>query len=350
VPGELNDSVVIVTEPKEANRIHNKGYFGMPLSGGSLQLELIEAVLLSENNKLEIYFKNKQQSQEELIKYATRLYPAFEIYYIVYRDLRSRGFVVKPNIPNGFSVYDRGINPKRTPSTYTIVPFSERAPFILEDMIDNVEATLSQRKSLVMAVVDEEGDLTYYSVELVSPRTKLKRRKLTKKGMAVFVEDRILVWDEDLIKQLHNYEFFGKLVGTTLQLSLMEGAYLLERGIIELRNVKTNRKISHRSFTKLAKSIQQDFDLCNRAYSKLKEKGLIVKTGFKYGTHFRVYKGDPDSDHSDYLIHVVPSDFSSTWPEISRAVRLAHGVRKDMLFTRLNKSELQSLKIARMKL
>ena len=142
--------------------------------------------------------------------------------------------------------------------------------------------------------MDEEGDLTYYSIDLAVPQTKLKRKKIRRKGEAVFVEDRILVWDEKLIHALHDYEFYGKLVDRTLQLSLIEGYYLLDKGIIELRNVKTNRRIGSASLKRLAKDIQMDFDMCNSIYRKLKELGLIVKTGFKYGTHFRVYKGHPD--------------------------------------------------------
>jgi len=349
-PGKLINSEVIIEDPQEANRIHNKGYSGVPQTGGGLKLQLIEALYLLENNKLDIIFKNKTLSMEDLVKISTKLFPSMEIDYIVYRDLRARGFVVKPVLPDGFNVYDRGVNPKRAPFTYKILAITERAPFMLSDLIEKVFASRSLRKTLIAAIVDEEGDLTYYSLDVVQPQSKLKRRKIRNKGEAIFVEDRILVWDEDLIFALHSHEFFGKLVDKTLQLSLMEGSYLLDTGIIELRNVKSNRKIGSKGFRHLAKTIQPDFELCNSVYRKLKEMGLIVKTGFKYGTHFRVYSGHPDSGHSDYLVHAVEPNFVSTWPEISRAVRLAHGVRKDMLFSRINKRELESLKISRIKL
>jgi tRNA-intron endonuclease len=86
-------------------------------------------------------------------------------------------------------------------------------------------------------------------------------------------------------------------------------------------------------------------------YHNLKSSGLIVKTGFKYGAHFRVYEGDPETDHSEYLVHGVPFDFESDWEEISRAVRLAHGVRKKMLFGRDHhkKNKIQYINIERIK-
>jgi tRNA-intron endonuclease len=61
---------------------------------------------------------------------------------------------------------------------------------------------------------------------------------------------------------------------------------------------------------------------------------MVVKTGFKFGSHFRVYEEIPgkDSYHSRYLVHVLIDDREVRLPEISRAVRLAHGVRKEMVF------------------
>ncbi len=66
-----------------------------------------------------------------------------------------------------------------------------------------------------------------------------------------------------------------------------------------------------------------------RIYSDLVARGLIVKTGFKYGTNFRAYTGDMES-HADYLIHFLSG--SEEWYKISRAVRVAHGVHKTMVF------------------
>jgi tRNA-intron endonuclease len=60
----------------------------------------------------------------------------------------------------------------------------------------------------------------------------------------------------------------------------------------------------------------------------------LVKTGFKYGAHFRVYDKTPDADHAKYLVHSVPRDKVMMWPEISRTVRLSGGVKKEILFCR----------------
>jgi tRNA-intron endonuclease len=131
---------------------------------------------------------------------------------------------------------------------------------------------------------------------------------------------------------LHEIEFFGKLMGERLQLSLLETAYLMEIGVVILRHSTTGRTIDLDDFKEKARQIQADFDLRLHIYKDLKARGLIVKTGFKYGTHFRAYEADPDHHHAKYLFHALPPGFTSTWPEISRAVRLSHGVKKEMLF------------------
>jgi tRNA-intron endonuclease, archaea type len=45
----------------------------------------------------------------------------------------------------------------------------------------------------------------------------------------------------------------------------------------------------------------------------------------------------------------VPDDYSTVWAEISRAIRLAHGVKKDILFARVSKDAIGYMKLKRVK-
>ncbi len=89
---------------------------------------------------------------------------------------------------------------------------------------------------------------------------------------------------------------------------------------------------------KFGTETQDEFDLRLRTYHDLKKRGLVVKTGFKYGAHFRVYEKSPDDCHARYLVHAVPASKVTMWPEISRTVRLSGGVKKDILFSRIGDS------------
>lgn len=350
MPGNLIDDIVLIEDEKEASQIYNKGYYGAPQSGGALKLNLIEAIYLFEAGRIEIKRKNRRMNLVRLFRYATQLYPDFEIKYIVYRDLRMRGYVVKPDLrPAHFRVFPRGGKPSKSPSKFWVYAASERGMFDLKDMVAQIRRVLKARKRLLIGIVDEEGDLTYYQSRLVRPKGRIKPKSYDVEADALFFGDRVMVLDSEEAEILHDTEFFGKFIGEGLQLSLLESAYLLEMEALIVRDAKTGRKINISQFKRKAERIQPDFDTRLRIYKDLKSKGLIVKTGFKYGTHFRVYKGDPEKEHALYLVHAVSSTYHSTWPEISRAVRLAHGVKKELLLGRVmeNKAEYVRLKRVR---
>ena len=149
--------------------------------------------------------------------------------------------------------------------------------------------------------------------------------------MSIFLkEDRIIVDDEKAASRLLQ-KAFGKKAGNgaRLELSLVEGLYLIDRGSITVMDGE--HEVTAKDLIKIAK--EEDFQLKFKVYADLRERGHIVKTGFKFGAHFRVYgKGDSITDHSKYVVHVVPESEVYSFHEVSRIVRLAHGVKKDVLF------------------
>jgi tRNA-intron endonuclease len=338
MPGVLRGDRVHVEDPAEASQLYNKGYFGDPQSGGGLALTLLEAAYLLEAGRLEVRRRGRRADLGDILRLGHGRMPTFDIKYLVYRDLRQRGYIVKDNAPPfDFRVFPRGGGPSKTPSRYWVAALSERALFRLDDLIAVLDRTAGARKRLLLAVVDEESDLTYYAVREATPRGRARGpRRPRRLATAHFLEDRAMVLDKDEARALHEAGFYGKMVGERLHLSLLEAAYLRERGLIEVRNADTNRAIGLARLLREARRIQPDFDLRLRAYQDLKDRGIVVKTGFKYGSHFRGYEGDPETTHAKYLVHALPARFEGMWPEISRAVRLAHGVKKQILFGRVD--------------
>jgi len=331
--GELREDRVSVDDPAEASTLYNRGYFGAPRSGGGLDLSLLEAVYLVEADRLQVRRDGRPVSLGALFRAAGTEGEGFEIRYLVYRDLRQRGYVVEPQDgPVDFHVLPRGGAPRKTPSKYWVRALSERAVFDLAELLQRAEEAASVRKSLLLGLVDEESDVTYYAVREAAPRGHLPSPKVSEEVLAYFQGDRAVVLDEEQAKHLHEAGYFGKIVGRRLQLSLLETAFLLKAGLIEVRNADTDRPIRLPRLLREAKAIQPDFALRLQAYEDLTARGVISKTGFKYGAHFRAYEGDPAVHHAKYLVHVVPKGHRGAWPEISRAVRLAHGVKKQILF------------------
>ncbi len=345
---QLEGSEVVVSDQSEASQIYNKGYYGVPQTGGGLKLDVMEATYLVESERLEVHSDGKVMSAGDLLRFAHKISPGFELRYLVYRELRQRGYIVKLGQPPlDFRVFPRGGSPNKTPSKWWVAAISERSTFDLGQLLDNLDRTLDVRKKLLLAVVDEESDVTYYEVRRIIPKGKLGAVDLTRTIEAVLMADRVLVTDSSDAAALHGGHFFGKQMGRMLQLSLIEAAFLVELGALRLADAKTGRQISLATLRKRARGLQPDFDLRLDAFKDMKAKGLVVKTGFKYGSHFRAYEGDPNKQHARYLVHAVPKEYKAMWPEVSRAVRLAHGVRKEILLGRVSEEEVEYVGMSR---
>jgi tRNA-intron endonuclease len=77
------------------------------------------------------------------------------------------------------------------------------------------------------------------------------------------------------------------------------------------------------------------FDRRLAVYRELRDADMVPKTGFKFGADFRVYSAVESVDdlgHSELLVRVIEADHEFVPRDLSLDVRLAHGVRKRMVF------------------
>jgi len=347
--GRLDGDRILIDDPVEASQTYNRGFFGAPLRGGGLSVSLLESVFLQEGGRLEIARDGRPIGIRELLRAANRSYPQFEIKYVVYRDLRQRGYVVEEDAGAfDFRVLPRGGAPGKTPAKHWVQALSERSVFDIDAVAEHLKAAEGARKSLLLAVVDEESDLTYYAAKRVTPAGHEKPTRPAEPVTAYVLEDRAMVVDEAQGAALSACGFYGKLLGRRLQLSLIEAAYLVKRRDIEVRNADSDRRISLTGLLQRARRAQPDFDLRLRVYEDLRARGIVAKTGFKFGAHFRAYDGNPQVHHAKYLVHALPAKYRGMWPEVSRAVRLAHGVRKQLLFAAAG-TEIAYLRLERVR-
>jgi tRNA-intron endonuclease len=148
------------------------------------------------------------------------------------------------------------------------------------------------------------------------------------KGM--LIEDRIIIRDEPQAMRL-TQKGFGKHKDDTLELSHLEALFLMERGTL---SVFQKEKEVDRDMLIKRSGNEEDFLRRYGVYKDLRGRGYVLKTGFKFGAHFRVYERGEFSQegHSAFLVHVVPEDSTMAFPELSRAVRLSQSVKKRMIF------------------
>jgi tRNA-intron endonuclease, archaea type len=326
--------------------LYEQGYFGRPKDKG-LELSLVEAAYLLDRSRIRVLSGEKVMDFQALFQAASSLEKGFEFRYVVYKDLRERGYYVQPGRPD-FRVYPRGGHPGKSPAEFYVLVISERTPLPLQDIMQPVRVAGQMRKKLMLAIVDEESDITFYEARVKDMSGLMAEEE--QGGMATLLEDRVVLWDATASKRLHEHGFYGKPVGERLQLSLVESAYLLDRGVITLVD-RSGEAMDLHSFAARARQIESDFDQKFCVYKDMRGKSLVVKTGFKFGTHFRVYKqvqGPSKVPHSEYLVHTVSVDHVFLPPVLSRAVRLAHSVRKQMIFAYVS-DEVRYLEIKRLK-
>jgi tRNA-intron endonuclease len=230
---------------------------------------------------------------------------------------------------------------------------SERVALPLSVLLKNLESAGNVRKQLIIAVVDEESDITYYEVQESDPAGNMEQLYPSLHTPATMLEDRVIVWDGEASGQLYENGFYGKpLDQKRLQLSLVEGAFLLKNNIIEVTTRKDDNKLSFDDFCEKAAHIEPLFQRKYRVYEDLRNRKLVPKTGFKFGTHFRVYsevKSSSKIPHSEYLTHSIGTQHEFSLPVMSRAIRLANSVRKKMLFA-IEADEIRHIDITRVKM
>jgi len=144
-------------------------------------------------------------------------------------------------------------------------------------------------------------------------------------------EDRVTVHGSGIASELGKELAYGSRVGERLELSLLEAAYLVSTRQLTLRDSKTGRPVPLARLERRARRLDPLFFERLSAYREMRGRSLVVKTGFKYGAHFRAYPRSPEHSHARYLVQAAPATHIASWPEIAGGVRVAQGVRKEFL-------------------
>ncbi|OGI15900.1 tRNA-intron lyase [Candidatus Micrarchaeota archaeon RBG_16_49_10] len=168
-------------------------------------------------------------------------------------------------------------------------------------------------------------------------------------------EQRVMIWQKDDFEELFE-SGYGKEVEGKVELTLIESMYLLKRGKLKIRAESKKKFFSEEDFFNYCKKTERNFHAKLVVYTDLREKGFLVKTGFKFGCDFRVYergvklkKGPKQAhEHTKWVVHAIPEEFSCSFPELSRAVRLAQNIRTEMIWAIVDsESDVTYYKITR---
>lgn len=161
---QLIGEKVISTE-KEAKQFCERYSFG-ELAEDKVKYSMVEALYLIEKNKIKLNLNKKILKFDEFLKKASELEPNFYTKFIVFRDMRNRGYIVKTALKFGadFRVYDKGVKPGEEHAKWILYAVNEGSILTWHEFAAKNRVAHSTRKHLLIGIVDDEGDVTYYEI------------------------------------------------------------------------------------------------------------------------------------------------------------------------------------------
>lgn len=264
------------------NKVELKQSFFGEEMGGKLFLRPEEAFYLTNIRRANLVEDGKKIELEEILK---RFYfRDFFVKYNVLRDWRDRGLFIKFKIKKG----DYGKSPaKKYPESKVMLPrFDFKLYFLPEEMVS-----------------------------------------------LVFDKKSRILFEKYWIGQWGVYKAIGR--GKILQIDPIETLYLSKIGY-EVINVVGKGKLKFEDILNRVREKISQIEALLSVYEDWRNRGYILKTGFKFGAHFRIYfpGASPVKKewiHSKHVIHVFPKDVKMVMSEWARAVRVAHSVRKTFI-------------------
>jgi tRNA-intron endonuclease len=163
ISAEEKDGAVVVTDPARFGELEESGYGSK--DGKALTLRDYEALYLLYTKKLDLRRNDEAVSFEELAEGIQKKTSDAWTKFIIYRDLRSRGYVVREGFGFGtdLRVYERGDYPKKA-AKYVVFALDEGIERRVDDLQTSVREMAKMGKEAIVAVIERRGEVIYYKV------------------------------------------------------------------------------------------------------------------------------------------------------------------------------------------
>jgi tRNA-intron endonuclease, archaea type len=164
IPAERSGHGIVVTGGERFGELEESGYGTR--DGKTLTLTDYEALYLLHTKKLDLKGDDgKGVSFNELAEETQRRSSDSWTKFIIYRDLRSRGYVVKEGFGFGtdLRVYERGDFPKKA-AKYVVFALDEGIERGVDDLQTSVKEMARMGKEAIVAVIERRGEVIYYKV------------------------------------------------------------------------------------------------------------------------------------------------------------------------------------------
>jgi tRNA-intron endonuclease len=184
--GIIENDKVKISDQEGIDEFYNNSYIGTLDKNSEnkdiLILNPVEVLLLCERKRILVYLDNIKKDEnlyefEDLLTYFSQFDERLWQKYIIYMDLRKRGYTVRSGYGEGidFRVYKRGADFEKESARFLIYPVFEGYPIDLKDLDKMSRVAMSSRKDLVVATVDRLSKPIYYSVNKFEIINKIEK-------------------------------------------------------------------------------------------------------------------------------------------------------------------------------
>lgn len=282
---ELNRKTeeICVKEPENVSSLQN-GHYGV-MKKGIIYLKPEEVLYIMDIRNGKAYDENGNTHTFNDIASLFVNQKKFLARYLTYKDWRDKGLILR-HMDEAEGSYNR-INPKKyTKSEFKLDSYSIDGLFFPEDL---------------QTVVDDE----------------------------TVAKD---LYEKYWIGQFGTYKAAHR--GKIGKLDIYETIFLIKHGDLRLKNSKLDE------VWEIACDRIKYFEDMYSVYEDWRKRGYVIKTGFKFGTHFRIYfpgaspvrEGD-EWMHSRHVVHIFSRKSKMLISEWARAIRVAHSVKKTFILS-----------------
>ena len=160
----------IHSNESEAFSLYEKSRFGEKVND-RIEYTWIEAIYLLMKKQISLQEKYKSVSLDKAIAKSKKYDKRIETKLTLFQNLRQKGYVVKTALKFGadFRVYKKGAKPGEDHALWLAYAVRESEPHTWHDFAAKNRVAHSTKKKLLIGIVDEESDITYYEISWLKP-------------------------------------------------------------------------------------------------------------------------------------------------------------------------------------
>ncbi len=173
---ELIGTRLVVWDSRSGNELYRQGFYGKPVGIPKpkpgqeftvpLILDLMEGLFLYERKEIAVFegTTGRKVKRSTLLKLARETYQEFTSAYLVYKDLKEKGYIVTPGIKFGadFAVYEHGPGIDHAPFIISVKEKKEAmGPF---EIVRAGRLATTVRKQFIIAIPDSEREKVDYLI------------------------------------------------------------------------------------------------------------------------------------------------------------------------------------------